>query len=157
MVKLAFLSRDKTLIRKLREILGALLLELFLSKEEILTWYLNLIALGDGVAGAREAAAHYFATEPELLTVVESVHLALILPGPNLWSYGLRRRQLTAFGHRRFARILDKMLGSDFITRSQWKQAMAVGNFGSPVIVKPAHKKSRAGSFIEAEKSIQIW
>lgn len=132
-VKIAFLSRDKTIVRKLREMAGALLLELILSKEEILSWYLNLIELGDGVLGVGEGSRHYFQTNAELLNVIQSVHLALILPGPNRWSRGLRRHNLTRFGHRRFGIILNKMLLSGYVTKFQWEQAMASGNFGSPV------------------------
>jgi len=144
-VKLAFLSSDKTIIRKLREMLGAVLLECLMSKEEILAWYLNLIELGDGVSGVGEASRHYFQTEAELLTVVQSVHLAMILPGPNRLSKGLRRGRLTSFGHRRFGLILNKMLVAGYVTRLQWEQAMARGNFGSPVVDSPLPSKVTSG------------
>lgn len=137
LVRNVFLSREKTLLRKFREISGALLLEIFLSKKDILTWYMNLLDLGNGVVGIGEAAEHYFHTDPELLTIPQSVHLALILPAPYLWSKGLRQRSLTAFGHRRFGIILDKMRLAGFITELQWEQARATGNFGSPVQAFP--------------------
>lgn len=138
-VKIAFLSRDKTIFRKLREMAGAIILERLMSKEEILSWYLNLIELGDGVLGVGEGARHYFQTNAELLNVIQSVHLALILPGPNRWSRGLRRQNLTRFGHRRFGIILNKMLLSGYVTKLQWDQAMASGNFGSPVQAYPVN------------------
>ena len=133
LVKMAFLSRDKTLVRKLREMLGAMVLETLASKEQILEWYLNLVELGDGVYGINEGASHYFQTSSELLTVSQGVHLALVLPSPNRWSKGLRRRNLTEFGCKRFSLILTKMLAAGYITDSQWERAMATGNFGSPV------------------------
>lgn len=135
LVKMVFLSRDKTLVRKLREMLGALVLEWSMSKEEILEWYLNLVELGDGVYGLNEGASHYFETNSELLTVSQGVHLALVLPSPNRWSKGLRRRKLTEFGSKRFSLILTKMLSAGYITDNQWEQAMATGNFGSPVLL----------------------
>ena len=59
-VKVAFLSRDKNLIRKSREATGALLVENILDKKQIIEWYLNLVEFGDGVYGIKQAAQHYF-------------------------------------------------------------------------------------------------
>lgn len=100
-VKMAFLSREKTLIRKAREVVGTLL-ETILSKDEIMEWYLNLAEFGDAVYGIEKASWHYFRTKPQLLSIEQAVHLALVLPSPNGWSKGLRRKNLTRFGHQRF-------------------------------------------------------
>lgn len=132
-VKMAFLGREKTLTRKMREAAGTLLMELFLPKEKILEWYINLAEFGDNVYGIQEGAWHYFRTKPELLTIEQSIHLALVLPSPNNWSKGLRRRALTAFGHRRYAQILNTMRGMGYVTPSQWTVAVTRGDFGRPV------------------------
>jgi len=132
-IKISLLTRDKTLIRKAREALGAIILERILTKEDILTWYINLAEFGDGVYGIKEAAHHYFATKPELLTIQQSIHLAMVLPSPNRWSLGLRRRQLTEFGHRRFANLVYRMARKGMITQEQKQSVLATGNFGNPV------------------------
>lgn len=132
-VKVAFLSRDKTLVRKVREAIGALLLEKILTKDEILEWYINLVEFGDGVYGIKAAAKHYFAIKPELLTIEQGANLALVLPSPNAWSVGLRRRELTPFGHRRYARIITAMRQAGLITETLWLHALATGDFGRPV------------------------
>ena len=132
-VKMAFLGRQKTLIRKAREAAGTALMELILSKDKILEWYINLAEFGDGVYGIREGCWHYFKTKPELLSIEQSVHLALVLPSPNAWSKGLRRRSLTPFGQRRFAKILNIMRQMGFITRTQWLTALSRGDFGRPI------------------------
>ena len=134
LVKITLLHRKKTFLRKIREIFGAIILEQSISKEKILTWYLNLIEFGDGVCGINEASYHYFKTRPELLTIVQAVHLALVLPSPNRFSKGLRQKRLTEFGHSRFYMILTKMLSAGYITEGQLQQAMATGNFGSPIV-----------------------
>src|SRR5690606_32002788 len=72
-------------------------------------------------------------TKPELLTIQQATHLALVLPSPNGWSVGLRRRNLTDFGHRRYAAIVTRMKLSGYITDTQWLNALATGNFGRPV------------------------
>jgi monofunctional glycosyltransferase len=132
-VKVAFLSRDKNLIRKSREATGALLVENILDKKQIIEWYLNLVEFGDGVYGIKQAAQHYFGTKPELLTIAQSIHLALVLPSPNRWSEGLKKRQLTEFGHRRFTKIVTTMYISGLMTQAQWLTTLATGNFGSPI------------------------
>lgn len=132
-VKVAFLSRQKNLIRKIREAMGALVLEKILKKNAILEWYINLVEFGDGIYGIKAAAWHYFRTKPELLTIEQAAHLALVLPSPNKWSRGLRRKNLTEFGHQRFKLIVTRMRKAGYITRDQWLTALATGNFGRPV------------------------
>jgi monofunctional biosynthetic peptidoglycan transglycosylase len=132
-VKMAFLSREKTLTRKLREALGTVVIELLLSKDDILEWYINLAEFGDGIYGLRAASQHYFQTKPELLTIQQATNLAVVLPSPNGWSVGLRRRNLTEFGQRRYATIATQMKLAGYITPQQWVNALATGNFGRPV------------------------
>ena len=132
-VKMSFLGREKTLWRKSREALGTLLMEMILPKDKILEWYLNLVEFGDGVYGVKQGSWHYFRTKPELLTVEQAIHLALVLPSPNNWSRGLRRRALTTFGQKRFLAILNTMKNMGFITKSQWTDAVTRGDFGRPL------------------------
>jgi len=132
-VKVAFLSREKSMFRKLREMTGALLLERIMSKDKILEWYINLAEFGDGVYGIREGCWHYFNTKPEILTIEQAIHLALVLPSPNKWSIGLRRKSLTDFGHRRFAYLVNRMRRNGYITETQWFHAMSMGDFGRPI------------------------
>lgn len=132
-VKLAILSRKKTLRRKILEMLGAMSLETKLSKQEILSWYINLIEFGDGTYGIYQASQHYFQTKPHLLTATQAVHLALVLPSPNSWSAGLRKKDLTSFGMGRFSQIAARMRRADYITDQEYEHMMATGNFGSPI------------------------
>jgi monofunctional biosynthetic peptidoglycan transglycosylase len=132
-VKMAFLSREKSIIRKTREASGAIVMDALYSKNDIIEWYLNLVEFGDNVYGAKDAATHYFKTKPQLLTVAESIHLALVLPSPNRWSQGLRKRALTKFGHARFAWIAMRLRQEGLITKSQWESALTTGDFGRPI------------------------
>jgi monofunctional biosynthetic peptidoglycan transglycosylase len=132
-VKMALLTRDKTLWRKMREAMGAIRLEMEMPKSRILEWYINLAEFGDGVYGIKDAAWHYFRTKPELITIQQAVNLALVLPSPNSWSAGLRRKNLTDFGKRRFAQIVRRMYRQGFITKTQMETAIKTGDFGNPV------------------------
>lgn len=132
-VKMAFLGAEKNMLRKVREALGALVLERILTKDQILEWYINLVEFGDGVFGIKAAAAHFFQTSAELLTIQDGAHLALVLPSPNRWSKGLRQRELTDFGHRRYAQIIEEMYKLGFITATLRQSALATGDFGRPI------------------------
>ena len=132
-VKLGLLSGDKTITRKAREALGALLLERRLTKDEILSWYVNLADFGSGVYGIKDASHFYFNTTPDKLTVSESIHLALVLPAPNTWSEGLKQKLLTEFGRKRFKNVLNELYNSGYITKHQYEISVLTGNFGRPV------------------------
>ncbi len=82
-----FLSRRRTLSRKLAELPLAVGLELLLPKQKILEMYLNMIywgqAEGGGVAGIAEAARGYFDTPVESLRVEQASLLAGMIQAPN--------------------------------------------------------------------------
>ena len=83
LVKHTLLSSDRSVARKLREILVAFWLELRLSKAEILSRYLSTAYYGDNVYGLRAAARHYFDRPPERLTVAQAAMLAGLLKAPS--------------------------------------------------------------------------
>ncbi len=130
-VKLLFLENDKNLLRKLREASGALLLEWYVDKNFILEWYLNLVDFGSGIYGIKQAAQYYFATEPELLTIPQSILLASVIPSPNRWSASLRDKRLSPVGQQRFLAILARMRSEGFVNQNQCRIAQLTGNFGS--------------------------
>ncbi len=80
-----YLSPQKTITRKLLEILIALKMEKELSKDRILEIYLNVIEWGKGVYGAEAAARHYFKKSAASLSAEEAVFLAAIIPNPRKW------------------------------------------------------------------------
>jgi len=77
-----FLSRERTLSRKVAEILVALEMEKVLSKERILELYLNKARFGMGEGGILSASRNYFGKHPKDLTLAEAAFLAGVLPEP---------------------------------------------------------------------------
>ena len=69
-------ATEQTSARKLKEAQIALQMERALSKEEILTRYLNIVSFGNGAAGVAAAARTYFNTTPDKLTVAQAALLA---------------------------------------------------------------------------------
>ena len=82
LAKNLFLSRERSLKRKLQELAIAFLLESALGKDRILEIYLNVIEWGPELYGLRPAARHYFAKEPRALTPKEMAFLVVLIPGP---------------------------------------------------------------------------
>jgi len=82
LVKNLFLHREKTLARKVQEVLLTWWIERVLDKAHILELYLNVIEYGPAVYGIRNAAWHYFGRLPAELSPAEGAFLATILPSP---------------------------------------------------------------------------
>lgn len=90
-----FLSRDKTLGRKLEELVLTDYLEQSFDKSEMMELYLNIIEFGPDVYGITQAANYYFGRAPEELQLAECMFLASILPSPVRRSRIRARRELS--------------------------------------------------------------
>jgi hypothetical protein len=77
-----FLSPQRTVARKLAEVIFTWRLEDELDKDRILELYLNVVELGPGIRGVGRAAEVYFGKNAAALTALESAHLAAMLPNP---------------------------------------------------------------------------
>jgi len=86
LAKNVFLSREKTIIRKLKEIVIAFLIEAQLSKTRILELYLNAVEFGPLVYGIGHASNFYFGKSPAALNPLEAALLASLLPGPKIYN-----------------------------------------------------------------------
>jgi len=107
LVKNLFLTRDKTILRKFREMLLAVELDATLSKERILELYLNLIEWGPNVFGIGDAARFYFGKLPEELLPHEAAWLASIIPNPKRYQHEYLTRTLSEARTARIQRLLD--------------------------------------------------
>lgn len=81
-----FLTQEKKLIRKIREIILAIQIEHQFSKREILQLYLNEIYLGSGAYGVKAAAKKYFNKELSELTTGEAALLVGLIPAPGRYN-----------------------------------------------------------------------
>lgn len=81
-VKVLLLTPERTLARKIRELVLARRIEQTLSKEEILSLYLNVVNFGDGRYGVEEAARYYFGKHARDLTLAEASLLAGLPQSP---------------------------------------------------------------------------
>jgi membrane peptidoglycan carboxypeptidase len=82
LAKNLFLTRRKTVSRKVEEAALALLLDSTLGKSRMLEIYVNVIEWGPGIYGLAPAARHYFGCEPSQLTPRQIAFLVVLIPGP---------------------------------------------------------------------------
>lgn len=107
----AFLTKQKTLVRKLKEIILAKRIESIWSKQKIFEYYLNIAEWGRNIYGAEAAARFYFDKPASQLNLAEASMLAGILPNPIVfnpydnWS-AAKKRQLRVLKLIRNARLI---------------------------------------------------
>ena len=85
-VKNIYLSNEKTLKRKLKELYFSMKLEAIYSKNQILEGYLNTIYFNHGIYGIYDACIYYFNKEPINISIAEASVLAAIIKAPSTYS-----------------------------------------------------------------------
>ena len=119
LIKNTHLNNDRTLSRKIKEIMLTKKLEKELSKKDILDAYINVIYFGEGSYGIESASKNYFGVKTSDLSIAQAATLAGIIKSPAKYSpkYNkqncLERRNL----------VLKQMLTNNFITQSQYSDA----------------------------------
>jgi monofunctional biosynthetic peptidoglycan transglycosylase len=122
MVKNVFLSDERSLWRKIHEIILSQKVEKVLSKNRILEVYLNCIEFGPGVYGIRNASYHYFKKHPSALNPRESAFLAMLLPSPKRYYVSFKNKELTPFAKERVETTLKKMRMGRIITPEDYER-----------------------------------
>lgn len=133
LVRLEYLSSEKTVFRKVRELLGAVVLELLIDKKSIFENYINKVTFGPSIVGINKASSSYFDTDVELLSINQSILLVLLIPRPNVRFKLIENRFLSPDMQRRFKNIANALLVKGVITNEQFQSVIATGDFGSPL------------------------
>jgi len=132
LVKNVFLTHERTLVRKLREAVLAVLVDLRHEKEEILIGYLNEIYWGSSdsvnLIGIGAAAWAYFGKHPSELDLCESALLAGMIHSPG--SYSLRKSPERAIERRNW--VLTRMRDQGWLTPEEAEQTAKQGLCYSP-------------------------
>lgn len=139
LAKNLFLTKEKTITRKLTEAFITMRLEKILSKNDILEKYLNVVQFGKDIFGVKQASQFYFKKSAADLSVVESAFLAFLLPGPEVYSKSFFRKQLTPFAKSRLRQIVDQMYQYNRINDTEYLSAIAQLEFflgKKPVVIQ---------------------
>jgi hypothetical protein len=133
LIKNAFLSREKTLARKVEEILIVWMIENnnIMSKNRMLEVYFNIVEWGRNVYGIGEASHYYFGKSPSELTLGESIYLASILPHPKTGLYSFLPDGTLRPSLQNYFNLIGKMMAG-----RGWTQADSSGYGYSSVRLK---------------------
>jgi penicillin-binding protein 1C len=144
-----FLSPQKTLERKIKEIILAIQLETKYSKDEILNFYLNQVPYGSNAYGVEAAAQIYFNKPAKNLSLAESAILASLTQAPSYYSpWGPNKDELIKRQHY----VLDRMEKLGFINKEEKEQAKNE----KIEFVSPSLGKIKAPHFVLAVKDYLI-
>ena len=96
LAKNLYLSSSRSVLRKIKEAVTAVRLELALPKERIMEMYLSVAEWGPGVWGARAASSSYFSVAPDRLSNAQAAALAATLPHPRTSNPAYRPERMLA-------------------------------------------------------------
>ena len=131
-----YYTSHRTIIRKVREVLTAIEIERYYSKDEILEMYLTLTYFGSGAYGIGAASQTYFSKEPADLTVEEAALLAAIPKSPTRYNpilnpeNSIERRNV----------VLWRMWKTDFISEQEFERLR-----GRPLSLTPSTEETAGG------------
>ncbi len=120
LIRSSLLTREKTLKRKIREIILTLELERKYSKDQILEFYLNQVPFGSNAYGAQAASLTYFQKPVSEISLAETAILASLIQAPSYLSpYGEHKEELL----KRKDYVLDRMAGAGLLTSKEAEEA----------------------------------
>jgi len=129
LVKSALLTPERTITRKVKEMILALLVERRYSKDEILEMYLNQVPYGGTAWGIEEASRLYFNKPSAKLTLAQAALLAGLPQAPSLYSPYSNPKAAKA----RQQQVLAMMKEQKYITKQQYDKALQTKlNFSPP-------------------------
>jgi len=138
-VKSLLLTPERSYTRKIKELILATRIEQALTKEEILTLYLNQIYFGRGAYGVEAASRVFFGKQAHELTLIEASYLAALPKAPSFYSRHDRARDRQNY-------VLQRMAALSFITSEQLHEARAT----EPQFIEPQNiTKTVAPHFVE--------
>jgi len=129
LAKNLFLSRERTIARKVREAFLTLALEASLPKTRLLEIYLNIVEWGPGVHGIGEAARHWFGKDARALTPREAAFLASVIPSPMRFHAYYATGEISGAFLERVDGLLVKMRDQGQLTDEELVEAL-----GEPIV-----------------------
>lgn len=146
LVKNVFLSSEKSLKRKIKEAILACLIELKLSKKEILEKYFNQVSYGGEIYGAQEASLAYFGKNVWELDQAESAFLAGLPAAPSSYSPFGNNPELAIIRQKH---VIQEMINAKFISKQEAEKITS-----EKIEIKKENKKTEAPQFVFYIKNI---
>lgn len=125
-VKNVFLTHEKTLARKLQEVLLTWQMEKQLGKTDILETYLNVIEWGPRIFGIGAAAEAFFGKSPDELDPLECLYLATMVPAPRFYHAEFASGEMGRKHRRRIQRLMALMVKRGHLEEDEFQAAQAL-------------------------------
>ncbi len=120
LIRSVYLTRQKTIGRKIREMVLSIELERRYSKDQIFDWYLNKVPFGENAYGVEAAAQTYFNKPASDISVAEAAALTALLPAPSYYSpYGSHKDVLL----QKKDIVISAMEAQGYINKTQAENA----------------------------------
>ncbi len=120
LIRSSLLSNEKSVGRKIKEIILSIELDSKYSKTQILEWYLNQVPFGVNIYGAQEASLSYFDKPVSEISLAQAALLAAVIQAPSYYNpYGSHLDGLLA----RKDYVLDRMVQENYITGEEAETA----------------------------------
>lgn len=123
LAKNLWLTREKTLARKIQEAFLTTYLEQTFSKQEILETYFNIVQFGPATYGIGDAATTYFKTRPADLSLSQALFLSSLLPNPKTSWFGPDNK-LQPARQKYLQTLMQVMLKRQLITQAQYNEGV---------------------------------
>jgi membrane peptidoglycan carboxypeptidase len=149
LIKNLFLSRNKTIARKIEEALIVWLIENnnLTTKERMMEIYLNIIEWGPMIYGANEASRFYFNKDVSRIGLAEAIFMASIIPRPKSFRYQFDEQgQLRESAKEFFRLVAGKMAGKGWITSGEAEK-----------LIPEVTLKGPARAMLKTGDSIPVW
>lgn len=149
LVKQVFLTSEKTIKRKVKELVLAYWMEQQYTKDEILAFYLNQIPYGSNAYGIESASNLFFGVSAKELTIAQSAAIAAVIQSPTYYSpWGKNSAELL----KRKDRVLKEMERLGFIDKNSLQSALQ-----EKLIFQPqSHGKIKAPHFVIAVREYLV-
>jgi monofunctional glycosyltransferase len=125
-IKNIFLNREKTIRRKMEELILAYRMEESIGKDRIMEIYLNTAQFGPKLYGIHQGSAFYFHKPASELTAKEGAFLAMLLPSPIRYGKSFTEKKLTPYAKKTIESILGRMANEGYLSAEELEEQLPV-------------------------------
>lgn len=145
LVKSSLLTPERTIKRKIKEVILALWTERIFTKNQILEMYLNYVPYGGASYGIEEASKNFFGKSAKEISISQAAFLAGLPQAPTLYSPYV----YPDLAKQRQNDVLKKMREQNFLTEEEYQQEIK-----KPLVVLPIKQSIKAPHFVFYVKSL---
>ncbi len=113
LIRSTFLTQERTIERKIKEVILAIEIERRYSKQEIMEWYLNQIPLGPNIYGIETASQYYFNKSASDISLPEAAILAALINAPSR----LSQNKELLLDRKNF--VINRMVAENYIEKQE--------------------------------------